>query len=39
MQNFKTTADIKVPEKLIDQVVGQKAAAEIIKKARNLGLN
>ncbi len=33
MQNFKTTADIKVPEKLIDQVIGQKGASEIIKKA------
>ena len=33
MQNFKTTADIKVPDKLIDQVIGQKAATEIIKKA------
>ncbi len=33
MQKFKTTAEIKVPDKLIDQVVGQKAAAEIIKKA------
>ncbi len=33
MQNFKTTADIKVPDKLIDQVIGQKAATEIVKKA------
>ncbi len=33
MQQFKTTADIKVPDKLIDQVIGQKSASEIIKKA------
>ena len=33
MQKFKTTADIKVPDKLVDQVIGQKAATEIIKKA------
>ncbi len=32
-QNFKTTAEIKVPEKLIDQVIGQDKAVEIIKKA------
>jgi len=30
---FKTTADVKVPEKLIDQVIGQDAAIEVIKKA------
>jgi Lon-like ATP-dependent protease len=30
---FKTTADIKIPTSLIDQVVGQKKAVEIIKKA------
>jgi Lon-like ATP-dependent protease len=30
---FKTTADIKIPEKLIDQVIGQKSATDIIKKA------
>ncbi len=33
MADFKTTADIKVPEKLIDQIIGQKKAVEIIKKA------
>ncbi|HUC38565.1 MAG TPA: ATP-dependent protease LonB [Candidatus Acidoferrum sp.] len=33
MQQFKTTADIKIPDKLIDQVIGQKSATEIIKKA------
>jgi len=32
-QNFNTTADIKVPEKLIDQVIGQDEAVEVIKKA------
>ncbi|MEM2022329.1 MAG: ATP-dependent protease LonB [Archaeoglobaceae archaeon] len=30
---FDTTAEIKVPEKLIDQVIGQDHAVEIIKKA------
>ena len=33
MQKFKTTADVKVPDKLIDQIIGQKAGVEIIKKA------
>ncbi|RKX50044.1 MAG: ATP-dependent protease LonB [Thermotogae bacterium] len=32
-QDFETTAEIKVPEKLIDQVIGQDKAVEIIKKA------
>jgi Lon-like ATP-dependent protease len=31
--DFSTTAQIKVPEKIIDQIVGQDQAAEIIKKA------
>ncbi len=30
---FNTTDDIKVPDKLIDQVIGQDRAVEIIKKA------
>ncbi|MGC8929372.1 MAG: ATP-dependent protease LonB [Candidatus Woesearchaeota archaeon] len=30
---FKTTAEIKVPQKLIEQVIGQERAVEIIKKA------
>ncbi|MGC8710737.1 MAG: ATP-dependent protease LonB [Candidatus Micrarchaeia archaeon] len=30
---FKTTDDIKIPEKTIDQVIGQEAAVEIVKKA------
>ncbi len=33
MMRFKTTAEIKVPERLIDQVIGQDKAVEIIKKA------
>ncbi len=32
-QGFQTTADIKIPEKLADQVIGQDAAVEVIKKA------
>ncbi len=32
-QDFETTADIKVPEHLIDQVIGQERAVEIVKKA------
>lgn len=31
--NFNTTAEINVPKKLIDQVIGQDKAVEIIKKA------
>jgi len=30
---FKTTADIKIPKQLIDQVIGQEMAVEIMKKA------
>jgi Lon-like ATP-dependent protease len=33
MDYIKSTADVKVPEKLIDQVIGQKNAREIIIKA------
>lgn len=33
MKKFKTTAEIKVPERLIDQVIGQDKAVEIMKKA------
>ncbi|MEM0149673.1 MAG: ATP-dependent protease LonB [Candidatus Micrarchaeaceae archaeon] len=29
----RSTADVKIPEKLIDQVIGQKKAVDIIKKA------
>ncbi len=31
--NFKTTKEIKIPQKLIDQVIGQDDAVTIIKKA------
>ncbi|MCX8202536.1 MAG: ATP-dependent protease LonB [Candidatus Micrarchaeota archaeon] len=30
---FKTTAEIKIPEKIIDQIIGQDRAVEIVKKA------
>ncbi|MDE1846181.1 MAG: ATP-dependent protease LonB [Candidatus Micrarchaeota archaeon] len=30
---FKTTADIKIPERTIDQIIGQENAAAIVKKA------
>ncbi len=33
--DFKTTEDIEVPEKLIDQVIGQEHAVEVIKTAAN----
>ncbi|HDO19719.1 MAG TPA: ATP-dependent protease LonB [Thermoplasmatales archaeon] len=32
-QDFNTTAEIEVPKKLIDQVIGQDKAVEVIKKA------
>lgn len=32
-RGFQTTADIKIPEKLADQVIGQDSAVEVIKKA------
>jgi Lon-like ATP-dependent protease len=32
-QGFQTTADIKIPERLAEQVIGQDAAVEVIKKA------
>ncbi len=32
-QDFETTADIKIPPKLVDQVIGQDEAVEVIKKA------
>ena len=31
--SFKTTDDIKIPQKIVDQVLGQEQAVEIIKKA------
>jgi len=33
MKKFKTTEEIKLPEKLVDQVIGQEKAVDIIKKA------
>ncbi len=33
LKGFKTTAEIKVSKRMIDQVIGQEEAAEIIKKA------
>jgi Lon-like ATP-dependent protease len=33
--DFKTTEDIEVPEKLIDQVIGQEHAVEVIRTAAN----
>src|SRR3990172_205349 len=33
LPEFKTTAEIKVPESSIDQVIGQEEAVEIIRKA------
>jgi len=35
MKHFKDTSEIKIPERLIDQVIGQDKAVEIIKKAAN----
>jgi Lon-like ATP-dependent protease len=32
-QGFNSTADLKIPEKLSEQVIGQDAAVEVIKKA------
>lgn len=31
--DFKTTKDIKISDKIVDQIIGQEAAVEIIKKA------
>ncbi|MBU0456605.1 MAG: ATP-dependent protease LonB [Nanoarchaeota archaeon] len=33
LQNMKSTKNIKVPEKIVDQVIGQDEAVKIIKKA------
>jgi Lon-like ATP-dependent protease len=33
MKKFKTTAEIQVPSKLIDQVIGQDEAVKLVKKA------
>ena len=37
--HFNTTADVKIPDKLIDQVIGQKRATDIVKKAAKQGRN
>ncbi|MEM2032222.1 MAG: ATP-binding protein, partial [Candidatus Woesearchaeota archaeon] len=31
--NIETTKEVKVPEKLVDQIIGQDFAVEVIKKA------
>ncbi len=31
--DFQSTAEIKVPEKIVDQIIGQESGADIIKKA------
>ena len=33
MPNIKSTKDVRIPEKLVDQVIGQEKAVDIIKKA------
>ena len=33
LQDFKTTKDIKVSEKIVDQVIGQEEAVKVVKKA------
>ena len=33
MKKFKSTDEVKIPDKLIDQIIGQEKATEIIKKA------
>ena len=33
LMKFKSTDTLKIPEKLVDQIIGQKKAVEIIKKA------
>lgn len=35
MKQFKTTEEIEVPKRLIDQVIGQEKAVDIIRKAAN----
>src|SRR2546427_10380112 len=32
-QDFRSTAEIKIPERLVDQVIGQESAVEGVKKA------
>ncbi|MDE1768375.1 MAG: ATP-dependent protease LonB [Candidatus Micrarchaeota archaeon] len=35
MKRFKTTEDINIPKRIVDQVIGQERAVNIIKKAAN----
>ena len=39
MKRFKTTESIKIPSRLVDQVIGQENAVEIIKKAAKQNRN
>ncbi len=39
MKNFKTTEEVNVPKKLIDQVIGQDDAVNIVKKAARQSRN
>src|SRR5689334_19042006 len=32
-QQFETTADIEIPERLLDQVIGQESAVQVVRKA------
>ena len=32
-QEFRSTAELKIPERLVDQVIGQESAVEAIRKA------
>jgi len=34
-QKFETTADVKIPPQLVDQVIGQDEAVTVIRKAAN----
>src|SRR5256885_8977158 len=31
--DFRSTAEVKIPERLVDQVIGQEHAVEVIRKA------
>ena len=33
--DFKTTEDVPIPERLVDQVIGQEAGSVVIRKALN----
>jgi predicted ATP-dependent protease len=36
-QSFESTADVKIPPQLVDQVIGQEDAVTVIKKAAGHG--